>query len=189
MELIFNLLKLLLLIIAITYTVLLFQSFYKSIVQKKLYKEAKEYSIEKNKPLLVIGDPMESSTNYLFGSYGCGDICIDANGCKCDTNAIIIKNTLEDELPNFKDNSVVIFESETLEYVDNRYINDVIENMYRISNKDIFSVHQLKPNSFLTTLKQKGYKFFNYLINKPIYEYQQLFNSYPPYGDFKYTKV
>ncbi len=163
-----------------------YPSYIKHKKQIKMYKLAKRLSIQLNKPLLVIGDPAESSTNFIFGNYSCGDICIDMNGCKCNSNVINIKNKLEDELHKFKDNSVVIFESETLEYVDKDKIDYVIDELLRISNNNIFSVHELKPNSVLTSIKTNGYSFFNNILNKPIHKHKRLFLSCPLNNDYKY---
>jgi hypothetical protein len=161
-------------------------SYVKYSLQIKLYDDALKLSKLLEKPLLVIGNPIESSTNHMFGSYGCGNICIDINGCNCNNNTIVIKNKLEDELHKFDDNSVIIFESETLEYVDDDKIDYVISEMYRISGKNIFSVHQLKPKSFLTLLKTSGYSLFNNLINKQVYTHKRLFSKYPPNNDYIY---
>ena len=139
----------------------------------------------------MIGDPIESSTNWLFGKYGYGDICIDMNidlSVQHKTDAVIVKDKLENVLHTFKDNSVVIFESEVLEYVDDDNIDYVIDEMYRISGGDIFSVHQLKPNNFFTTCKSAGYALFNKAISKPHYSHRRLFKNHPPGGLYEYIK-
>ncbi len=167
--------------------ILSYQSYIKHKTQIKMYNLAKKVSIQLNKPLVVIGNPSESSTNYIYGSYDCGNICIDINGCECDDTTVInIKNKLEDELHKFKDNSVIIFESETLEYIDKNKIDYVINELIRISNGNIFSVHNLKPNSILTLFKTNGYSLFNKILNKPIYQHKQLFLTCPPNNKYKY---
>jgi len=180
--------KLFFISLIILYLILAFQSYIKYKIQKKLYNEAYELSKLKNKKLLVIGDPIESSTNALFGSYGYGDICIDMNldtsNKNIPLNTILIKNKLENILHKFNNNSVVIFESETLEYVDNNQIEYVINELYRISNYDIFSIHQLKPNSIFTFFKTNGYMLFNYIFKKNIYKHNRLFKKHPPYNKF-----
>ena len=172
------------------YFILFLESLYKTYLQKKNYKRAEKLSKKLNKPLLVIGDPKESPVNFLINSYSYGDICIDMNGCDCkDEKVTILKYKLEDILHTFKDNSVVIFESETLEYVDRDKIDYVIEELYRISNNNIYSVHNLRPNNILTFFKQSGYKWFNYILKKPVFEYRQIFYTYPPYNKYKYKKI
>ena len=158
----------------------IYHSYTKYNLQIKLYNEALTLSKQLNKPLLVIGNPLESSTNYMFGAYGCGDICIDMTGCICNENVINIKSKLEDELHNFKDESVVVFESETLEYIDDDKIDYVINELHRISGNNIFAVHQLKPNSYLTHIKSFGYSLFNKMMNKPLNKHKRLFTGCPP---------
>jgi hypothetical protein len=171
---------------------LTYQSYEKYKLQILNYNLAREMSIKKNKKLLVIGNPLESSTNLMFGTYGMGDICIDMNRCQSNeinNNAIIIEGKLEDHLKDFATDSVVIFESETLEYIDSDKIDYVIYEMNRISGGDIFAVHQLKPFNTLTTMKQCGYKTFNYLLGKPVFEYNQLMVSYPSNSDYRYVSM
>ena len=175
-------------IIANLLIILFFQSLAKYTKQINTYRQARKLSIDTNKKLLVIGDPLESSTNRLFGSYGYGDICIDMNlDLSAKTDSLMMKDKLENVLHTIKDNSVVIFESETLEYVDDQYIDYVISEMIRISGGDIFCVHQLRPNSFWTYCKSNGYKLFNRLLGKPMYMHKRLFKSYPPNGLFRYV--
>lgn len=173
-------------------SILTYQSYIKYKLQISNYNKAKALSIKKNKRLLVIGNPMESSTNLLFGTYDMGDVCIDMNRCQSNetnSNAIIIEGKLEDHLKDFADNSVVIFESETLEYVDSDKIDYIIGEMMRISGGDIFAVHQLKPFSIATTMKQCGYKTFNYLLKKPVFEYNQLMITYPNKAPYSYVSM
>ena len=180
-------------VIAATITsVLTYQSYMQYKLQIRNYNLAKQLSIQKKKKLLVVGNPMESSTNLMFGTYGMGDICIDMNRCQSNetnSNTNIIIGKLEDHLKDIPTNSVVIFESETLEYVDSDKIDYIIDEMNRISDGDIFSVHQLKPFNILTTMKQNGYKAFNYLLGKPTYDYNQLMISYPSKAPYRYINI
>ena len=174
----------------ITCLFLIYESWIKRKKQNTLYNEANKLSKIKNKKLLVIGNPGESNTNYFFGQYGCGDICVDLNGCICDkyNNTIIIKDKLENVTKDFETNSVVIFESEVLEYIDNENIDYVINELYRISGGDIFSVHELKPGNVFTFIKQNGYKFFNFLTGKKTFECKRLFKKFPPKSTYEYVK-
>lgn len=165
----------------------LYQSWLKRSKQDQMYTKALQLSKTKGKKLLVIGDPGESNTNFWFGKYDCGDICIDINGCVCDDKStVIIANKIENVIGSFDTNSVVIFESEVLEYVDDEYINVVIEELNRVSGGDIFSVHELQPDTLITTIKQNGYKFFNTITGKQSFNCKRLFSQYPPYGRYEY---
>lgn len=187
-----KILLIIVLFVIVTSSILTHQSYVKYTLQIRNYNLAKQLSIKKNKKLLVIGNPMESSTNLMFGTYGMGDICIDMNQCRSNepsSDTIIIEGKLEDHLKDFDTNSVVIFESETLEYVDSDKIDYVISEMNRISGGDIFAVHQLKPFNTLTTMKQSGYKAFNYILGKPIYKYNQLMVTYPNKAPYHYVTM
>ena len=165
-------------------------SYHKYLVQIDRYNKARHKSILTNKKLLVIGDPTESSTNSLFGHYGYGDICIDMNidpNAKDARGSILIRDKLENVLHEFPDDSVVIFESETLEYVDDLNIDYVISEMYRISGGDIYSVHELKPNSIYTYFKSKGYSIYNQMIGRPKQTHKRLFSQYPPFGTYQFN--
>lgn len=177
-------------IILIIISFFFYESWVKKSKQNTLYAKAYELSRYKGKKLLIIGDPGESNTNFWFGKYSCGDICIDINGCVCDdpSTVHIIADKIENVIGSFETDSVVIFESEVLEYVDQQYIDDVITELYRISGGDIFSVHELQPDTLVTTIKQNGYKFFNNITGKESYDCKRLFRSHPPYGRYEYTE-
>lgn len=81
------------------------------------YAQAETLARRTGTPLLVIGDPDTGFITKHFGrDYGCGDVCTDTTGCPlCGTR---ITGRLEDVLPRLPSRSHVIFESLTLEYVD-----------------------------------------------------------------------
>jgi hypothetical protein len=80
------------------------------------FKKAQELANQLNKPLVVIGAPNTGFRTRIFGAnYGCGDICIDLVGCDGCKESLSLDITKS--LP-FKDNSVVVFESMVLEYVN-----------------------------------------------------------------------
>jgi hypothetical protein len=107
----------------------------------KEYKKATMTSRQKNKPLMVIGSTDSGGISGQISSYlhlyGCGDVCIDMNGCKkCTTG---ITSRIEDILPTLKDNSYVIYVSVVLEYVDD--LPTVIKELERVSGGDLFVVY------------------------------------------------
>lgn len=148
--------------------------FYNHVIfqKKMLYNIAKKKSIELNKPLIVIGDPINNE-------YGCGDICIDLHGCKdCP---ISIKNIIENELIKYKSDSYVIFECGVLEVVDNL---SVINEMYRITGgkENIFAFHHLK-----NTLYSKIIKFLYTFTGKGYV--QRVVIKYPPENYYSFENI
>lgn len=94
------------------------------------YKRAEKESKKVNKPLLVVGDPDAGLTNSMFGRvYGCGDLCVDLNGCGCDKSE---RSDLYEFLKKQKDNSYVIYESCVLEYIPKEKRANIIEEMKRV---------------------------------------------------------
>jgi hypothetical protein len=133
---------LLYIIIGIIVLILIYE-FYKSYQRSDrrttLYNQAVITAQLKNKKLLVIGDPDNGGHCKIFGrEYGCGDLCLDLVGCKNCENSITAK--VEDALPNFTDNSYVIFLSCVLEYVDKETLPLILEELKRVSGGDLFIV-------------------------------------------------
>lgn len=137
--------------------------------RKKYYKLAKNISNNKNKPLMVIGDPYTGNfITRLLPKYECGDICIDISGCnKCPKS---IKEKIENVLPYMKSNSYVIYISCVLEFVDN--IKEVIRELVRVSGGDLY-INYVKRPYFLVKIipgYYDGYKYFkfkNILLEAP----------------------
>ena len=106
---------------------------YNRIVQ---YNEAYQLSKELNKPLLVIGDPNNGFMSKIFGSYPCGDLCLDLVGCKGCANQI--QGDAFQELKKMKDNSYIIFESCVLECIPHN--KQVKEEILRVSGNKYYEV-------------------------------------------------
>lgn len=84
--------------------------------RRHTFKLAKARSDATRLPLLVIGDPYNGLASIVTGSdYGCGDICVDMCGCKCDNS---VKDKLENFIQKINVNDYIIFISCVLEYVD-----------------------------------------------------------------------
>ena len=111
----------------------------KLIHQKKMYNMAKKKAKETGKKLIVIGNPSAPTTvnGEILVTYGCGDICIDIEGCNC-------KNSMKEDvfvaLKKFPDNSAVIYESEVLEFIP-RDIGPIVKEIERVSGGDMFATH------------------------------------------------
>ena len=68
------------------------------------------------RPLVVIGNPDGGMHTRLMRAYGCGDVCVDMNGCpKCPVT--IVADITKGPLPGVVDDSAVVFVSCVLEYV------------------------------------------------------------------------
>ena len=114
------------------------------------YLLALNHSIRSGKKLLVIGDPKSGFWNkHINSSYGYGDVCLDLNGCDCSNS---IKGDILNELKKMNDNEYVIFESCVLEYVNNDKINEINNEIRRVSDDDYYYV-RIFPNIFPINFK------------------------------------
>ncbi len=91
-----------------------------------LYKKAVRYSEHNNKILVVLGSPSSDFStggvvSYItiktFGTmYGCGDICVDLQGCgTCERS---YTGDILEFLSKQKDNSCVLFSTGVFEFTD-----------------------------------------------------------------------
>lgn len=79
-----------------------------------VFAAAVRRATELGRQLVVVGDPDAGLHTRIVRAYGCGDVCVDLNGCPACPTAIAADITKP--LP-FADNSVVVFVSCVLEYV------------------------------------------------------------------------
>ena len=154
----------------------------------ELYYKAEKKAKKLNKKLLVLGSPHSMSGKFVsiyYKSYGCGDVCIDMNCCSECSNTICDK--VENVLSKFKSNEYIIFESGLLEVVDEKYLNYIVNELYRIagSKDNIFSSHHIQNNKFIP------FKYFTKISNKLIGEgvINRLVIKYPPHNNFKFKKL
>ena len=111
--------------------------------RRTLYAAAVERARDTGKALLVLGSPTRGIVQRFVGQdYGCGAMCVDEGGCAtCET---YVRGRIEDVLPQFGDNSAVIFAANVLEYVDDAAL--VAAHMDRVSGGDVF-VATVDPTS------------------------------------------
>lgn len=122
-----------------------------------VYNDAKQHAELHNKKLLVIGSPYTGvyhESGEIEPWYNCGDLCIDLAGCGTCPNQIKADLSVLKTLPT---DEYVIFESETIEFVDN--IENIINEMKRVSNNRIYSVHTI------------GFMSFDFIKNNPFLLY------------------
>ena len=108
------------------------------VLTRKYYGEAIKLAQEKNKKLMVIGDPC--SGNYfsfmpkLFSYYQHGDVTVDLFGCdKCHQLDINQNETWS----KYGDNEYVVLDSATLSFSED--INKVLAHIKRVSGGDFYS--------------------------------------------------
>jgi hypothetical protein len=86
----------------------------------------------------VIGDPDAGFHTRLMRAYGCGDVCVDMNGCpRCPVTVVA---DITKKVPGVDDDSAVVFISCVLEYVAD--LNAALAEILRIagSHDNIFLV-------------------------------------------------
>lgn len=80
------------------------------------FKAATERAAALGRRLVVIGDPDAGLHTRLLRAYGCGDVCVDQNGCpKCPVT--IVADITKGPILEISDDSAVVFVSCVLEYV------------------------------------------------------------------------
>lgn len=115
--------------------------------RQEVFARAQARARERDVPLVVIGAPRAGFVNVAAQDYGCGDLCIDVEGCDGCVNAAT--GRAEDVLPMIPDGSAVVFVSCTLEYVDD--VDLVWREARRIAGRDVFAV-TVEPSSLTAWL-------------------------------------
>ena len=153
----------------------------------KLYKEALEKAKKQNKKLLVLGNPYTISGNFITlvtETYGCGDICIDMNGCgKCKN---VISDKIENVLNKFESNNYIIFESGLLEVVDEDKLNYIVNELYRIAGckENIYGRHYIQ--NYKNYYKYFGMYGYSLLGEGTI---SRFVNKCPPFYNYTFEKI
>lgn len=120
--------------------------------EKALFLQASIRAHERGKELLVIGDPDAGFlSHFIGGSFGCGDMVIDAYGApKCPT---YMAGPVLDLLNQVAAGRFVVFAA-NLESVRSD-MNQVLSQLDRISDGDLFIAH-LNPTSLTAWLNPNG---------------------------------
>ena len=82
----------------------------------RLFYEAGKRAQALGRPLVVIGDPDAGLHTRLLRAYGCGDVCVDLNGCPL-CPVVRAADITKGPIPGIAANSGVVFVSCVLEYV------------------------------------------------------------------------
>lgn len=153
----------------------------------KLYEQAEEKAKKENRKLLVLGNPYTASgkmVTMFTKTYGCGDTCIDMNGCGSCENAISDK--VENVLNKFGSNEYVIFESGLLEVVDEDKLDYIVNELYRIagSKENIYGRHYIQNHK--TYYNYFGKHAYSLLGEGKI---SRFVDECPPFKHYKFEKI
>jgi hypothetical protein len=103
------------------------------------FKLAIERASALGRRLIVIGDPDAGMHTRLLRAYGCGDVCVDLNGCPA-CPVTVVADITKGPIPDVADDSAVVFVSCVLEYVSD--VNAALREIARIagSPQNVFVV-------------------------------------------------
>ncbi len=112
------------------------------------------------RPLIVVGDPDGGAVTRLQRAYGCGDMCVDINGCPMCKVARVADITAG-PVPGVADDSAVVFVSCVLEYVGDaaaavREIGRMagsVENIFYVSVEPWTMTAALYPGARWTAIR------------------------------------
>ncbi len=82
------------------------------------------------RPLVVVGDPDAGAHTRLVRAYGCGDLCIDLQGCPM-CRVMQAADLTVGPVPGVADDSAVVFVSCVLEYVSD--VEVAIQELQRMA--------------------------------------------------------
>jgi hypothetical protein len=138
----------------------------------EIFKMAQVRAQETNRKLLVVGDPYYGYGSKFYSifmkNYECGDVTVDLTGApKCSNG---VKADILSFLKNQPSDSLVIFISCVLEYVDN--IEEVISEINRVAgNRDnIFVVTVCKYSLSAFIYRDAHSKSKNIIYAPPLYD-------------------
>ncbi|MBL9102757.1 MAG: hypothetical protein JNL82_17555 [Myxococcales bacterium] len=86
-------------------------------IRRRTFDAAARRASALARPLVVVGDPDAGMHTSLKRAYGCGDMCIDKNGCPMCTVTKVADLT-KGPIDGIADDSAVVFVSCVLEYVE-----------------------------------------------------------------------
>jgi hypothetical protein len=84
--------------------------------RRETYDRAARRAAELHRPLVVVGDPDAGAHTRLLRAYGCGDLCIDLNGCPL-CKVVQVADLAAGPVPGVSDDTAVVFVSCVLEYI------------------------------------------------------------------------
>lgn len=91
-------------------------AFHRFEVRRRVFDAAARRAAELGRPLIVVGDPDAGMHTRIVRAYGCGDMCIDKNGCPM-CKVMKAADLTTGPIDGIADDSGVVFVSCVLEYV------------------------------------------------------------------------
>lgn len=119
-------------------------------VRREVYDQAARRAAALHRPLVVVGDPDAGAHTRLYRAYGCGDLCVDINGCPL-CPVVQIADIAARPVPGVAADSAVVFMSCVLEYVDDA--EAAVRELLRMagSPENLFTV-SVQPWTLTATL-------------------------------------
>lgn len=84
--------------------------------RRRAFEAATRRASALQRPLVVVGDPDAGAHTRLARAYGCGDLCVDVQGCPF-CRVMQAADLTAGPVPGVADDSAVVFVSCVLEYV------------------------------------------------------------------------
>jgi len=98
--------------------------------RRRAFEAAARHASALGRPLVVVGDPDAGAHTRLVRAYGCGDLCIDLQGCPM-CRVMQAADITAGPVPGVADDSAVVFVSCVLEYVSN--VEVAIQELQRMA--------------------------------------------------------
>jgi len=89
---------------------------YRFEARRRCFEAAARRAYQLGRPLVVVGDPDAGAHTRLVRAYGCGDLCLDLQGCPL-CRVMQAADLTTGPVPGVADDSAVVFVSCVLEYV------------------------------------------------------------------------
>ncbi len=100
--------------------------------RKRVFEAATARSVKTGRKLVVVGDPNAGLHTRLVPAYGCGDVCVDLQGCPVCPESVIADITKG--VKGIEDDSSIVFCCCVLEYVAD--IEPAMAELKRIAGAD-----------------------------------------------------
>lgn len=128
--------------------------------RRETYDAAARRAAAIHRPLIVVGDPDAGAHTRLYRAYGCGDLCVDINGCPL-CQVVQMADISAGPIPGIAADSAVVFVSCVLEYVDDataavhelRRIAGSPENLFTVSVQSWTLTAALYPGARWTAVR------------------------------------